>query len=75
VLRAEADRLATAWHRERLLVLVARLRARLPEPGCPLASAALERACDRIESDKALARRVCAELLLDSLPRLLAAAA
>ncbi len=75
VLRAEAERLATAWHRERLHVLVARLRSCLPEPDHPLASAALLRACDRIDSDKRLAGRLRAELLLDSLPRVLAAAA
>jgi hypothetical protein len=74
-LRSEADRLATSWHRERLGVLVRRLRESLPLAGYPLASAAIERACDQLERDEKLARRLLAELLLDSLPRLLAAAA
>jgi hypothetical protein len=74
-LRSEADRLATPWHRERLGVLVDRLRASLPLAGYPLASAAIERACDQVEADEKLVRRLLAELLLDSLPRLLAAAA
>jgi hypothetical protein len=74
-LRSEADRLATPWHRERLGMLVERLRASLPLEGYPLASAAIERACGQFEADEKLARRLLAELLLDSLPRLLAAAA
>ena len=56
-------------------VLLARLRACLPDAAHPLASAALERACERIGADEKLARRLAAELLLDSLPRVLAAAA
>lgn len=75
VLAAEAERLATAWHVDRLRVLVGRLRARLPVPEYPLASAALVRACDSLESDDALARKLLTELLLDSLPRVLLAAA
>jgi hypothetical protein len=75
LLAAEAERLSTRWHRERLDVLVGRLRDRLPDTAYPLASAALERACDRVEADDKLARRLAAELLLDSLPRVLAAAA
>ena len=75
LLAAQAERLATPWHRARLDVLLARLRAWLPDAGCPLASAALQRACERVEADENLARRLCAELLLDSLPRVLAPAA
>jgi SEC-C motif-containing protein len=75
VLAAEAERLTTDWHRERLRVLVRRLREQLPEPAYPRASAALLRACERLLSDEALARRLRVELLLDSLPRLLLAAA
>jgi hypothetical protein len=56
-------------------MLVERLRASLPLEGYPLASAAIERACGQFEADEKLARRLLAELLLDSLPRLLAAAA
>src|SRR5436190_447029 len=75
LLAAQAERLATPWHRERLDVLLVRLRAWLPDAGYPLASAALQRACERVEADETLARRLCAELLLDSLPRVLAPAA
>ena len=75
LLAAQAERLATPWHRERLDVLLVRLRAWLPDAGYPLASAALQRACERVEADENLARRLCAELLLDSLPRVLAPAA
>jgi hypothetical protein len=75
VLRAEARRLTTAWHYERLGEMVDRVRARLPDGAYPLASAALTRACDRVDLNNALARELSAELLLDSLPRLLAAAA
>ena len=73
VFAAEAERLATTWHHDRLSVLVDRLRARLPTPGHPLASEALERACERLDSDHLLRRRLLAELLLDSLPRVLLA--
>jgi hypothetical protein len=74
-LAAEADRLSGTWHRERLHVMVARLRACLPDPAHPLASVALRRACDATDTDRKLARRLLVELLLDSLPRLLAEAA
>jgi len=74
-LRAEADRLSTDWHRERLHVMLSRLRACLPDPAYPLASVALRRACDAVESERRLAHRLVVELLLDSLPRLLAEAA
>lgn len=72
---AEAERLTTAWHHERVGVLVGRLRARLPLPEYPLASEALVRACENLDSDGALARKLLTELLLDSLPRVLLAAA
>jgi hypothetical protein len=75
VLAAEAERLTTDWHRERLHVLIRRLREQLPEPAYPRASAALSQACDRLESNEALARRLRVELLLDSLPRVYLAAA
>jgi hypothetical protein len=70
---AEAERLATAWHLDRLRLLVRRVRAWLPVPQYPLASEALASACDSLESDDALARRLLTELLLDSLPRVLLA--
>jgi hypothetical protein len=73
VLAAEADRLATTWHQERLNVLVHRLQAQLPEPDYPLASQALASACRRLDTDRVLGRRLLAELLLDSLPRVLLA--
>jgi hypothetical protein len=44
-------------------------------PEYPLASEALASACDSLESDDALARRLLTELLLDSLPRVLLAEA
>jgi hypothetical protein len=75
VLAGEAERLATSWHHDRLRVLVGRLRTLLPVPEYPLASEALARACERFDSDDALARRLLTELLLDSLPRVLLAAA
>jgi SEC-C motif-containing protein len=75
VLAAEAERLTTDWHRDRLRVLVRRLREQLPEPAYPRASAALAQACDRLESDEALARRLRVELLFDSLPRVYLATA
>jgi hypothetical protein len=67
-LPAAADRLATPWHDERLLVLVERLCDRLPDPSFPLASAALTDACRAVAEDDRLRRRLRAELLLDSLP-------
>ncbi len=73
VLATEAERLSTPWHIKRLGVLVERLCAQLPVPGYPLASEALERACTRFASDRALGRRLLVELLLDSLPRVLLA--
>jgi hypothetical protein len=65
---------APDWHRERLRVLIRRLREQLPEPAYPRASAALAQACARLESNEALARRLRVELL-DSLPRVYLAAA
>ncbi|MHB8471126.1 MAG: SEC-C metal-binding domain-containing protein [Gaiellaceae bacterium] len=70
-LRAAAGRLETGWHEQRLAVLLDRLRERLPDPSHPLASAALADACGRILADRKLARRLRAELLLDSLPSVL----
>ncbi len=66
--RAAAEQLATEWHVERLAALVERLRRRLPEPSYPLASVALADACARVAADRKLARRLRAEVLLDSLP-------
>jgi hypothetical protein len=70
-LQSIADRLWTDWHGERLEVLVARVRGRLPLDERPVASAALERACAAFASDERLARRLRAELLLDSFPSML----
>ena len=67
--RTAAEQLATEWHEQRLAVLVERVRQRLPDPSYPLASAALADACTRVAADRKLARRLRAELLLDSLPR------
>jgi SEC-C motif len=75
VLADEADRLATGWHDQRLSILIGRLRARLPVPEYPVASDALLQACDRFDSDTVFARKLRAELLQDSLPRVLFAAA
>jgi hypothetical protein len=72
-LAAEAERLATAWHHDRLRVLVGRLLAWLPVPEYPLASDALASACESLDSDDAVVRRLLTELLLDSLPRVLLA--
>jgi len=69
-LAAAADRLATPWHEERLLLLAMRLRGRLPDADYPLASAALEAACGLLMRDGELQRRLRIELLLDSLSRL-----
>lgn len=69
-LAAAADRLTTPWHEERLLLLVARLRGRLPDADHPLASAALEAACELLMRDAELQQRLRVELLLDSLSRL-----
>jgi hypothetical protein len=78
VLAAEAERRATTWHHDRLRVLLGRVQSSLPVPGYPLASEALARACEQLQSDKSLHRRLLAELLLDSidpLPLTFAAAA
>jgi hypothetical protein len=79
VLAATAEGLATAWHHDRLRVLVDRIRPYLPLPMYPLASQAVADACDRFDADAAFRRRLLAELLLDSLdealPPPLAAAA
>ena len=68
-----AERLATPWHDERLTVLLGRLRERLPVPAYPAASAALEVACEAVMHDERLRARLHADLLLESLPRMLGA--
>jgi len=61
----------TAWHDERLDVLVARVRESLPDPDFPVASSSVLAACDQLD---ALRQRLAAALLSDSLDRIYATA-
>jgi hypothetical protein len=67
VIAAEAVRLRTRWHDERLKLLVSRLRAQLALPDYPRTSAVLMTACDAFQREKAERRRLAALLLADSL--------
>lgn len=71
-LATAAERRATPWHEERLDVLLARVRERLPDDDYPVASARLLDACDRLDARER--RRLAADLLADSLERVYAAA-
>jgi SEC-C motif-containing protein len=65
---AIAERLWSEWHEHRLGGLVNRLQARLPIPGFPAASTAIEAACRAFQEDRGVLIRLRAELLLDGLP-------
>lgn len=67
-LAAIADRLWSEWHDRRLAELLRRVRAQLPMPGFPAASAAVEAACRAARDDRRVLIRLRAELLLDAFP-------
>lgn len=67
---AEAARLGTSWHRERLGELVRRLQSQLPLSGFPAASAALSEACAAYDRDPGLRAELAVALLADSLTRI-----
>lgn len=69
VLAEQAELQWSDWHEERLELLVARLRARLPLDGFPVASRALAGACERFDGDPAFRRELAAVLLSDTLSR------
>jgi hypothetical protein len=71
VLEAELRKRWTAWHDERLDVLVARLRESLPDPDFPVASSRVLAACTHLD---AVRRGLAAALLSDSLDRIYATA-
>jgi SEC-C motif len=66
IVAEEADRLATRRHRRRLAVLVARLRARLPDVAYPRASATLLAACSEFGRRSDVRERLLALLLADA---------
>lgn len=67
LLDSEVRRLSTPRHERRLVSLVARVRAQLPEPAFPRASVSLAGACDEFEREPSFRRRVAALLLADAL--------
>jgi hypothetical protein len=67
VVHAQAARLRTSWHDERLELLAGRLRAQLPLADYPRSSSALLTASETFERDEAVPRRIAELLLADSL--------
>lgn len=64
---ATAAELWTDEHEPRLVLLVERVRRRLPQPEWPLASEVLAAACARFERDDTLRARVASLMLADTL--------